>query len=129
MADQNPPNPIPQVRFSLAPGSLDADVIDYLTKSGKKFWKSSKESLDQKFAGSAETVDGFLQQVKATVFERGWESINEIQEDGYVFVFWIDRCAEYSINRLRTAAAQYVNAQGRGAQDSFAMFTLLIQVP
>jgi hypothetical protein len=123
MAEPNPPNP--QVRFSLAPGRLDADVIDYSTKAGKKFWKSSTEPLDQKFDGSAETVDGFLEQVKATVFERGWESINEIQEDGYAFIFWIDRYAEYSIERLRAAAAQYVNAQGRGAQDSFAMYTFL----
>jgi hypothetical protein len=111
--------------WPLAHGRLDPDVIDYSIKSGKKFWKSSTEPLDQEFAGSAETIDGFLQQVKATVFERGWESINEIQEDGYAFVFWIDRCAEYSIKRLRAAAAQYVNAQGQGAQDSFAMFTFL----
>jgi hypothetical protein len=113
------------VPFALAPGRVTNDIIDYSGDKGQKLWKALIDPLEQKYDGEPKTAQSFVEIVKDTIVERGWEAINELEEDGE-FVLWLDRYAEYDLPTLRQQVETYAGTESRAAQDSFAMYTFLI---
>lgn len=127
---QNPPPPVvvqPNVAFALSPALAQANIIDYTTSEGMKIYSSATASLfpsdDEKFNCEPEKLLGFLDLLDFRSTLNGWDNSIMAIPDNPVnplgpTKYFIRHFGEYSLEHLQQAAAVYVTAQNRAAQDS-----------
>lgn len=110
--------------FSLFPGRT-SDVLDFAEASAVKLYNKAIEGLKIPYDLSPVTLHQFLIQVRERATAYGWEDVVKLADSGAVSRNMITDYGLLTIENCRTAAATYINAATRQAQNSTMLYTFL----
>lgn len=123
-----------EVRFALAPGLVEDQVIDFGTAYGMRFYQSATSSLygsgETKFNSEPGNMNAFLSKIDMRAQEQGWSEICSIpedteDEDNDTFYSLFDEYGRVSLEQVTNHAETFVGEPTRNAQNSYMMFNCL----
>ena len=118
--------PAPQGPFALTPALANRNVIDLLSPSGIKLYKSITTPLDTKFDGTAKELILFMDELRRKAEDFGWnQDLLQISDQHPVHptirnLLSFHRLIE--IEDVQAHARTYIGTQSRLAQDSNMMY-------
>jgi hypothetical protein len=128
MAAQIPP----EIPFMIAPADVqDEELHDYRTAEGQKFYKAATAPFYDKtllYDLSKEGLNGFLRCLKVRSFEYGTDSVlyipDDVEAEEPELTHLCDR-PDIPLTTIRAHVDQYLDAEGRDAQNSYLVYKML----
>ena len=131
MADE--PIDEPEVAFAFSPALAVQGLLDYTKSEHSKIYKSAiREVSKEPFDCEAEGLYQFLKDVQDRADEMGWSEgiLNitlEVTDNGDpVEENLIDNYGTISLEQVVESELQYINEEGRGAQDTYMLYKCLM---
>ena len=122
-----------QVAFALAPALAQQGILDFNDVGDKKLYHKAIAPLSEDLYDlSATDLTVFLYQVDDRAVEYGWEGILSIPEDVNVpppnnnLRMLTTQYGQITLTQIEEHADTYINAQDRDAQNSFMLYSCLM---
>jgi hypothetical protein len=118
--------------FALTPATAHTGIIDYSRPSGAKIYNAAVAKLQEDlFDVEPNGIIGFLTTLKDRSLSCGWGDIllipkRIVEGAEQDLVDFVNQYGEVTLSQIRAHAATYVNTHSRAAQDSYQLYSCLM---